>query len=29
MDECRRDYPGTRRLSDTHQVKCYLIGKGE
>ena len=29
MDECRRDYPGTSRLSDTHQVKCYLIGKGE
>ncbi len=29
MDECRREYPGTSRLSDTHQVKCFLIGRGE
>ena len=28
MPECRQAYPGTTEISDTHDVRCFLYGKG-
>jgi peptide/nickel transport system ATP-binding protein len=29
MPECRVEYPGTTSLTSTHDVRCYLYGKGD
>jgi peptide/nickel transport system ATP-binding protein len=29
MPECKRHYPGTTAVSQTHEVRCFLYGSGE